>query len=154
MFDPCDYRTWKRLEDHPIFCVHKKTLIADWSKDPSQYSELPTYSKFMPEFYVHVDPAPDVSVQSAVLERDLKNLAGVCEQIIDRFGPAQHELVVMDDFTLFVWLRNERLDLCVYPMLPEDQAILVMFVHSPFIGDELRFNRVDELVGYLERAVG
>ncbi|MDB2687683.1 hypothetical protein N9Y42_10775 [Mariniblastus sp.] len=146
---PTDYRTWTALADHPIFGP-AKSLITDWSADPSQYCDLTSYSDFMPECYVHVDPAPPESEQRAIATRDLANLRDACRQITEFYGPSIHELVILNDFTVFIWLKNHRFHITVYPMLGLENHMLMLFIESPVSIEELPCDTIEELLSYLD----
>ena len=94
-FDPTDWQTWTGFDDHPIF-GRDRSRIADWSLDPSQYSDLNNYSRFMPEWYVHVDPRPSTESQRENAAQDIVNLAESCERIIKLYGDTSHEMVILD----------------------------------------------------------
>ncbi len=152
-FKPTDWRTWNRLDDHPIF-GQEKSLIAKWSNDPSQYCELNTYSRFMPEWYIHVDPQPPVAVQRAIATRDITNLADACKSIVERYGNSAHEIVVLDDFTVFVWLKNNRFSITIYPLQLDEEYKLMLFAESPVKINELRCKDVNDLVDSIVQRIG
>lgn len=136
--DPANFRTWTAFEDHPIFGPDK-SKIQSWSNDASQYSDLDSYGRFLPGYYVHIDPAPSVDVQQRTARRDIENLASACDQIEKTFGAICYELVVLDDLTVFVWIRHKQFSVEVYPCFPDEDAILRMFVDMPN-GDELEID--------------
>ncbi len=152
-FDPNDFRTWTQFDDHPIFGQHKAN-IAEWSLDASQYCKLSAYSTFMPEWYVHTDRPLPVAEQRAIASRDLINLANACRRIIETYGPTSHEVVILDDFTVYVWLKNERFHIEFYPMMPTDCGILLLFIESPVSVDELPCSTIDELIHHLHQHLG
>ncbi|MCO6045204.1 hypothetical protein NG895_14930 [Aeoliella sp. ICT_H6.2] len=133
--DPKNYRTWDRLDLHPVFGPDRSN-IASWSYDPSQYSSLTGYGVFLPEWYVHVDPAPPVHVQIATAKRDLENLASACREIEKAFADIRYELVVLDDFTTYVWVRHARFEIELYPGLFGEETVLKMFVERPRLKEE------------------
>ena len=112
--DPTDYTTWTAFSAHPIF-GDSKARITEWSHDPSCYSDLDDYGQFIPEHYVHVDPAPPVREQLQAADRDIANLASTCAQIEQTFGPIKYEMVILDDFTIYVWVRHARFVVEIYP---------------------------------------
>jgi len=152
-FDPTNWQTWSRYEDHPVFGP-EKFQITDWSQDPSQYSDLSTYSRFLPEHYVHLDPPPALESQQKIAIRDIKNLSMSCEQLIGRYGSTTHEMVILDDFTVFVWMKNEHFSLSIYPLQLENEYQLMLFAESPLDMDEIRCRNVNELVQFLFNKVG
>ncbi|QDU54125.1 hypothetical protein [Aeoliella mucimassa] len=144
--DPKNYRTWKSLGEHPVFGP-LKTNIESWSHDASQYGDLSNYRGFLPEWYVHLDPAPPVTVQIATAERDLQNLASVCCGIERAFGDICYELVVCDDFTVFVWVRHTMFGIELYPGLFGEATLLRMFVDHPKVDcAEFDFTNVSNVV--------
>ena len=112
--DPTDFTTWTAFGDHPIFSTEKSNITA-WSLDPSRYCELNYYGQFMPDCYVHVDPAPPVEEQLETASRDIANLALVCAEIEHAYGKIKYELVILDDFTVYVWVQHPRfsIDICI-----------------------------------------
>ena len=108
----------------------------------------------MPEWYVHVDPAPPESEQRAIAARDLANLQGACCRIIETYGPTIHELVILDDFTVFAWLKNPRFDITIYPKLGVDNYRLMLCIESPVSADELRCDTINELIIHLHTHIG
>ena len=152
-FDPTDWQTWTRNDDHPIF-GDDKSRIANWSHDPSQYCDLNNYSKFMPEWYVHLDPPPSTESQQAIATHDIANLATSCKQIIERYGDTSHEIVILDDFTVFVWMNNEHFSLRIYPLKLDGEYKLMLFAEPPLEIDELRCRNVNDLVQSLAREIG
>jgi len=108
----------------------------------------------MPECYVHVDPAPSTEAQRAIATRDIVNLADACQKIIELYGPTAHEIVVLDDFTVFVWLKNVRFSITIYPLQLDGDYKLMLFADSPVEIDEFRCKTVDELVESITRRIG
>jgi len=108
----------------------------------------------MPEWYVHVDPPPPTESQQAIAAYDIANLATSCKQIIERYGDTSHEIVILDDFTVFVWLKNEYFSLKIYPLQLDGEYKLMLFAESPIEIDELRCQNVSELVQSLAREIG
>lgn len=150
-FDPRNYPTWDRLESHPVFGLDKPN-IESWSHDPSQYSNLASYGVFLPEWYVHLDPAPSKHDQTATAKRDLANLASACRQIENRFGSFRYELVVLDDFTTYVWVRHESFDIDLFPGTYGEEDRLIMFVDRPCSQEnEFRFRSAFQLVETLSQ---
>lgn len=98
-FEPTDWKTWTRLEDHPIFGP-KKSQIADWSLEPTFYCELGNYGTFMPEWYMHLLPPPPIEIQRAAATSDIAILSDACRQVIENFGSCLHELVILDNFAV------------------------------------------------------
>ena len=144
--NPCDYKTWKLLADHPIFS-DRKYAVAEWSSDPSVYENLDSYSVFDPDWYVHVDPRLPTKVQAACAASDTRNLALACKMLEQRFGKLTHELFVLDDLTVYVNIRAGTLTLDMYPVNCDDSGhILMLFVQSPVEADELVFDAVDDIV--------
>ena len=108
----------------------------------------------MPECYVHVDPSPSVETQRAIATLDIGNLADACQQIIARYGTTSHEIVILDDFTVFVWLKNNRFSITIYPLQLDAEYKLMLFAETPLDIDELRCKNVSELVESLDREIG
>ena len=108
----------------------------------------------MPEWYVHVDPRPSTESQRENAAQDIVNLAESCERIIKLYGDTSHEMVILDDFTVFVWLKNERFSLEIYPLQLDGQYKLMLFAKPPLDIDELRCHNVDERVQSLVRHIG
>lgn len=113
-FDPTDHSTWTTFSDHPIF-GETKSVIAEWSLDPSQYCDLGNYGHFMPEWYVHFDPPPSKEEQLRIANRDILNLSSVCAALKKAFGRIEYELVILDDFTVYVWVKNPDFTVEIYP---------------------------------------
>jgi hypothetical protein len=132
MLDPTNYRTWNDFKDHPIFSS-SKSAIEKWSHDSSRYCELNTYNHFWPDYYVHVDPQPPIEYQVQVAQRDIFNLATVCNEIENRFGVIIYELVILDDFTAYVWISHRNFAIEIYPTMPDDDGILKLFIDRPEI---------------------
>lgn len=153
-FDPTDYTTWTTFGDHPIYGP-TKSQIAEWSLDPSQYSSLDDYGDFMPEYYVHLVTAPAVEKQVEIADRDIANLASACEQIQNVFGKTQYEMVILDDLTVYVWLRQQRFAVEIYPIeLPNEDNILTLWIDSPEVEVcEYRCRTVPEVVEALRQVV-
>jgi len=108
----------------------------------------------MPEWYVHIDPAPPVSQQFAVASRDLANLREACRRIIETYGLTTHELVILDNFTVYVWLNNPCFHIVIYPMLGLEKYMLMLFIESPVTVDELQCDTVDVLMSHLRTYIG
>jgi|GEM_PF-2628454 len=131
--DPKNYMTWNAFQDHPIF-GHDKSNIEAWSHDPDRYGDLNYYGRFWPEHYVHIDPAPPLDYQKQIAERDIANLRLVCQQIESAFGRIRYELVVIDDFTAYVWISCPRFFIQVYPCFPDKELVLKLYIDRPDIG--------------------
>jgi hypothetical protein len=153
--DPTDYTTWTAFGDHPIF-GDTKSRIADWSHDPSCYCEPDSYGQFMPECYVHIDPAPPIISQQKAAESDIYNLAATCAEIEKSFGQINYELVVLNDFTTYVWIQHAQFAIELYPNnFPGKKYILKMFIDSPDVDEsEYDCQTVTEVVKALRQAIG
>jgi hypothetical protein len=152
--DPTDHTTWTAFGDHPIF-ADTKSRIAEWSHDPSCYCEPDSYGQFMPHYYVHVDPAPPIHEQLQIAERDIKNLASVCSQVENAFGPIKYELVILDDFTVYVWVQHPRFSIDIYPNnFSDETAIIKLIVESPGVESEYECQTVMDVIATLRRTVG
>ena len=108
----------------------------------------------MPEWYVHVDPPPPVAEQQEIATRDIGNLQDACRRIIETYGPTSHELVILDDLTVFVWLKNPRFQIVVYPMLGLEDYMLMLFIESPVSVEELRCDSIRDLLNHLRTNIG
>lgn len=154
VLNPTDYTTWTDFADHPIF-GEAKSDINDWSLDPSRYCEGKYYGQFIPEWYVHVDPAPPVDEQRELAHRDIANLASVCAYTEQVFGHLKYELVILDDFTVYVWVRHSRFSIDVYPNnYPCETAIIKMLIDSPGVESEHDCQTVMDVVTTLRRLIG
>ncbi len=153
-FDPTDYTTWTAFSDHPIF-GDTKSRITEWSHDPSSYSESDSYGQFMPEWYVHVDPAPPIDEQRELANRDIANLASACAQIKHAYGQIKYELVILDDFTVYVWVQHPRFTLDIYPNnFPDETAVLKLIVDSPELESEHDCHSVVNVIETLRQVIG
>ncbi len=128
--DPTNHRTWIAFEDHPIFSPEKSNIEA-WSHDSTRYCDLDDYGRFWPDHYVHIDPPPSVDAQKRIAKRDIANLASACERIETAFGHVRYELVVLDDFTAYVWISHARFTIEIYPDFPDENTIIKMFIDTP-----------------------
>lgn len=148
--DPRNFRTWTSLADHPIF-TNRREFVADWSSDPSVYENLASFpTVFDPNWYVHINPQLPEAVQASYAARDIRNLADICAAIEDRFGPITHELFVLDDLTVYVQMKSDRLLLEIYPdHFDETGAIVNCFVDEPFEA-ELQIHSIADVVPSLE----
>ena len=61
---------------------------------------------------------------------------------------------MLDDFTVFVWLKNEHFSLTIYPLQLDAEYKLMLFAEPPLNIDELRCQNVNELVQSLAREIG
>ena len=130
-FDPTDYKTWTSFSDHPIF-GETKHAIDQWSHDPSRYDDLNSYTQFLPQWYVHVDPAPPESEQLKAARRDIAQLCETCTAIESAFSPIRYELVVLDDFTVYLWIEHERFHIELYPNSYGRESFPIrLFIESP-----------------------
>lgn len=84
---------------------------------------------------MHVEPAPRVEYQQQIAQRDIANLASACEQIETAFGKIRYELIILDDFTSYVWISHQQFLIEVYPSFPYEKTILKMFVYNPDIDE-------------------
>ena len=153
--DPTNYATWTTFGDHPIF-GDTKCRIDDWSHDPSLYSELDAYGQFLREWYVHVDPAPPTHEQVQIAEYDIKILASVCAEIEHVFGAIIYELVILDDFTVYIWVEHPRFSVNVWPACcrnREDTELFVVINESPDLESEHYCQTVKEVISTLYRAI-
>ena len=153
--NPCDYRTWTSFADHPIFSP-RATSYADWSSAPEVYSDrrdLP--AEYNPDWYVHIDPRYPTDVQAECAANDLRNLAAVCDSLAQRFGDLSHELFILDDLTVYVYVAVGDLVMDIYPVHFDDAgAILILFVESPVEHDELTFTSIADVVPKLDSLLG
>ena len=153
--NPRDYRTWTSLADHPIFSA-RATSYADWSSDPDVYSDrrdLP--AAYTPDWYVHIDPRYPTDVQAECAANDLRNLAAVCDSLAQRFGDLSHELFILDDLTVYVYVAVGDLVMDIYPVHFDDAGtILMLFVESPVEHDELTFTSIADVVPKLDSLLG
>lgn len=130
-FNPTNYTTWNAFGDHPIFGLTKSN-ITDWSLDPSRYCELKYYGQFMPNCYVHIDPVLPVDEQLKIASHDITNLALACAQIEQTFGQIKYELVILNDFTVYVWIQHQRFSIEIYPNnFPDEDGIMTVFIDLP-----------------------
>ena len=152
--NPRDYRTWTSFADHPVFS-DRRNSIADWSSDPEAY-DLSRYfpRHFDPDWYVHVDPKLPTDVQAAHAARDIRNLSDFCAALVRRFGPFDHELFILDDFTVYVRISHSQFTLDLSPHDYGDRdEILTLYVESPF-DDELVVDTVDDGIAQLVARLG
>ncbi len=152
MLSPTDFKTWKRLDDHPIFGAGKAN-ISDWSHDPDQYGRLENFGQFKPEWYAHVDPELPVEQQRQIATQNLRNLADACDKVIETYGDVTYELVVLDDFTVFVWLKNETISISIYPLQFDDEFKLMLFLDAPVLAEEIRCRDSEHLVHSIKREI-
>ena len=153
--NPRDYRTWTSFADHPIFSP-RATSYADWSSAPEVYSDrrdLP--AEYNPDWYVHIDPCYPTDVQAECAANDLRNLAAVCDSLAQRFGDLSHELFILDDLTVYVYVAVGDLVMDIYPVHFDDAGtILMLFVESPVEHDELTFTSIADVVPKLDSLLG
>ncbi len=109
----------------------------------------------MPEYYIHVDPAPPIDQQLKIAERDIRNLAFTCAEIERRFGEITYELVILDDFTVYVWVRHSQFAIELYPNnLGDGNHILKMFIDSPDVeASERDCQTVTEVIESLRQII-
>ena len=106
--NPCDYSTWTSFALHPIFS-DARSAINEWSHFPQEYSDLGSYSCFMPEWYVHIDPPYPMDVQESVAEADIKSLQTATAKVCALQLLMRYELIVLDDYTVFVLFDSPHL---------------------------------------------
>lgn len=152
--DPRSYKTWTSFADHPVFSDRRESL-SDWSSDPSAYDLSDRFPRqFDPEWYVHVDPRLSTEVQAAHAARDIRNLAEFCAALERAFGPFDHELFVLDDFTVYVRVIHPTF---TFDLSPHDYGdtseILTLYVESPF-EDELVVDTIEDGVSLLQSRLG
>lgn len=152
--DPTDYTTWTTFSDHPIF-GDTKFRITEWSHDPSRYCELLSYGHFMPECYVHILPTLPVEEQQRIADRDIRIFANACAEIERIFGEVIYELVILDDFTAYLWVKHSRFEIELYTGKDiRSDHIITMFIDSPDVDDsECACRSTTELVTRLQGAL-
>jgi hypothetical protein len=129
--NPTNHTTWTAFSDHPIFGPTKWN-INDWSLDPARYCALDSYGQFMFEHYIHTVHTPPSVEQRLIAARDITNLASTCAQIEQAFGQIKYELVILDDFTVYVWVQHPRFSVEIYPNnFPTEIGILKLFIDAP-----------------------
>ena len=114
---------------------------------------LQTFGQLKPEWYAHVDPKLPVEQQCQIVKQDLRILADACEKVIKTFGEASYELVVLDDFTIFVWLKSEMISISIYPLQFDEEFKLMPFVDDPVLAEEIRSRDSEHLVNNVKRAI-
>ncbi len=151
--NPRDYNTWTSFADHPIF-TDRKHAVTDWSNNPSVYGDLNDYSTFKIDWYVHQDGLPTEAHESFAA-RDIGILVESCAAIEREFGEIQHELFILDDFTVYVWIVSSQFDIEIYPdNLSDDGHVLGLFIDSPYTEDcEHHLSDVAHLVPTLLRVL-
>lgn len=152
--NPCDYRTWTSFADHPVFSNQRDT-IDDWSSDPAAYDISDWFPRqFDPEWYVHQDPKLPTDVQAAIAARDIRNLSEFCGVLEREFGKFEHELFILDDFTVYVRVIHSRfkLDLSAHDY-GDCNEILTLYVESPF-DDELVADTIEHALSLLRSRLG
>ena len=150
--DPTNWQTWHRLDDHPIFGP-RKSQISEWSNDPSQYDDIGNYSTFKPEWYAHVDPNLSIEQQREIVANDMRNLAESCCGLIERYGSVLHELVVLDDFTIFARIMNDSFSIAIYPIQFDADCNLMLFIDSPVVVEEIRCSNPTHLTETVTREI-
>ena len=94
-------------------------------------------------------------VQAECAANDLRNLAAVCDSLAKRFGDLSHELFILDDLTVYVYVAVGDLVMDIYPVHFDDAgAILILFVESPVEHDELTFTSIADVVPKLDSLLG
>ncbi|PHS18755.1 MAG: hypothetical protein COA78_01860 [Blastopirellula sp.] len=145
--NPRNYKTWTKFDDHPIF-TDKKYSVSDWSSDPAMYDRPESYSTFLVDWYVHIDPQLPTEHQAKFAKRDIENLIESCAAIEREFGKTKHELFILDDFTVYVSIASSCFKIELYPdNLSDEGHILGLFIDSPEIEDcEHHLADIDQLV--------
>ena len=119
----------------------------------SDRRDLP--AEYNPDWYVHIDPRYPTDVQAECAANDLRNLAAVCDSLAQRFGDLSHELFILDDLTVYVYVAVGDLVMDIYPVHFDDAgAILILFVESPVEHDELTFTSIADVVPKLDSLLG
>ena len=109
----------------------------------------------MPGYYVHVDPAPPIDRQLQIAERDLRNLTSACAEIERTFGQIKYEMVILDDFTVYVWVRDARFSVELYNSFPDEDYLFKMYIDSPEVeASERDCQTIAELVEILRQTIG
>jgi hypothetical protein len=144
--NPRDYKTWTTFADHPIFS-DRKHIVAEWSSDPSVYGDLKDYSTFKVDWYVHQDGLP-TEVHASFAARDIRILVESCAAIEREFGDIQHEVFILDDFTVYVRIVSSQFDIELYPdNLSDEGHVLGLFIDSPETDEsELHLSDIAQLV--------
>ena len=153
--DPTDYKTWTALGDHPIF-GDSKFRIEEWSHDPSCYCELDSYKEFNLDWYVPVDPAPPADQQLEIANRDIAYLRSTCSQIERLYGTIKHEMVILDDYTVYVWARTAQFSIEIYSInFLDDDVVLRLFIDRPDVAEcEHECRSVEDLINALQQTLG
>ena len=153
LLDPKDYRTWTVFADHPIFDKERDS-IEEWSHDASRYSELKNYGVWMPECYIHITPSPSLDIQSALAKQDIEELASCLLALEQAFGSITYELVILDDFTVYVWVAGNGFALEIYPNnLMEPNYRFLMFIEHPVLVDEVQCRSIADVVANVRNAL-
>lgn len=143
--DPKNYRTWTAFSDHPIF-GNERASVAKWSHDASRYCELKGYGAWMPEGYVHVEPPPALEIQLTAAKQDIEELSACCQALEGAFGRITHELIILDDFTVYVWAAGDEFSIDFYPNLLEPGYRFLVFFEKPNQLDEVRCKSYADVV--------
>lgn len=146
VLDPKDYRTWTAFADHPIF-GKERASITEWSHDASRYCELKDYGVWMPECYIHIEPPPALEYQLDAAKQGIEGLSSCCHALETAFGSITHELIILDDFTVYVWVAGDGFALDIYPnsLLQPDCRFLV-FLDRPIQLDEVQCESISGVV--------
>ena len=147
-FDPTNWQTWDQIANHPIF-TERKTQIHEWSYDPTKYSPLADYSGSISDHYLPFDPPQPKIVNDAAALLDITNLADVCRLIKEIYGIIAYEIVVLDDFTVYVWVKHDLIEIEVYPVHFDNDYKLLLFAKKPVEIEEERFRWPRELVDFI-----
>ena len=108
----------------------------------------------MPEWYVPMEPRLPPDIQLSIAQRDLVNLRTACEHITKTFRETTYELVILDDFTVFVWLKNQGFRISLYPSQGVHGKMFTLFIESPITADELPCGSTSELMRRLNSLHG
>jgi hypothetical protein len=76
----------------------------------------------MPEWYVHIDPPYPLDVQESVAEADIKSLQTATAKVCTLQPSLRYEVIVLDDFTVFVLFDSPHLRFSVYPLHFDDRG--------------------------------
>ncbi len=104
----------------------------------------------MLEWYVHIDPPYPLDVQESVAEADIKSLQIATAKICALQLSLRYELIVLDDFTVFVLFDSPHLRFSVQPLHFDDRGKYFVGVDRPAnLDDERCFSSADGLATYV-----
>ncbi len=154
LFDPTDYKTWTRFNDHPIF-GEAKHRISEWSHDPSLYDDLDSYGQFNADWYVHIDPRLPTEEQQRIADHDIKNFANATLLIEKNFGFIRYELAILDDLTVYIEIEHKLFLVEIYSShFSDNNAILFLYIESPDVPEgEHHCQSVTEMIEIISTAI-